>query len=171
MQEVERRRSNCRDRRATDVAAQPFELPALIGPGRHPGLASENPATWPTESPNGSSPAGSVCSVNTLRPCCGPTAIPLPRQRRFSCMSLVKNASRLESSAGDSPDHSPAPSRRTHAKAIGARTRQKRRLPSRSSGTCGIFAIAAASRHLPGRRGSRRKKLDMGSVANIWVNR
>ena len=34
---------------------------------------SENPATWPTESPNGSSPAGSVCSVNTLRPCCGPT--------------------------------------------------------------------------------------------------
>ena len=34
-----------------------------------------NPATLPTPSSNGSSLAGSVCKVNTLRPTCGPTAM------------------------------------------------------------------------------------------------
>jgi len=36
---------------------------------------SENPATLPTPASSGSSHAGNVCSVKTLRPCCGPTAM------------------------------------------------------------------------------------------------
>ena len=35
----------------------------------------ENPATLPTESSNGSSRAGRLCRVKTLRPACGPTAM------------------------------------------------------------------------------------------------
>ena len=57
-----------RHRRPSNVAAQTFQLVAFIGPGRDPRLASENPATLPTESSNGSLQLGRVCSVNTLRP-------------------------------------------------------------------------------------------------------
>ena len=36
---------------------------------------SDNPATFPTWSSNGSLQSGRVCRVNTLRPACGPTAM------------------------------------------------------------------------------------------------
>ena len=36
---------------------------------------SENPATLPTSSTNGSSQSGSICRVNTLQPACGSTAM------------------------------------------------------------------------------------------------
>ena len=62
-----------RDGRPADVATQPFELLALIRRAATP-ACRENPATLPTLS-NGSSHAGRVCSVKTLRPCWGPTAI------------------------------------------------------------------------------------------------
>ncbi|MFT7460892.1 MAG: hypothetical protein ACI909_003582 [Planctomycetota bacterium] len=83
-----------------NVSAQSFQLVALMSLGRHACMqtdkivrndfeqpkagpqgvgqdARSKPATLPTASPPGSSGshAGRVCSVNTLRPACGPTAI------------------------------------------------------------------------------------------------
>ncbi len=58
-----------RNGRAADVATQPLELLALVHPRRHTGVQREPGQTCRPRASNGSSQAGSVCSVNTLRPC------------------------------------------------------------------------------------------------------
>ena len=88
-----------RDRRARDIAAQAFEILALMRLVRHPGMqrdkiawsnseqpqagpqgegqdARSNPAAFATELLlSAAATAGTVCKVNALRPWCGPSAI------------------------------------------------------------------------------------------------
>ena len=64
-----------RHRWPCNVAAQTFQFPAFVRPGCHTRMRAENPATLPTDATNGSLQSGRVCSVNTLRPACGPPAM------------------------------------------------------------------------------------------------
>ena len=60
--------------RLDNIAGSDFEPPQADPKGEGQDARS-HPATLPTPSSKVSSQAGSVCSVNTLRPCCGPTAM------------------------------------------------------------------------------------------------